>query len=289
MRSLTLIIPAYNEEKSIEKFLPETTAFCNKKGFRLIVVNDGSNDNTANVLNKYSHESCLKICTNKVNSGYGAAIKNGVRNAETDYLITIDADGQHNLEDVEKLFQKALEADADMVVGNRRNSSGNYRGLGKWLIRKTAAMLMPLHITDINSGMKLYNTELAKKYIRICPETMAYSDIILLTFIYKKHLVVEVPITVKPRTEGSSTISAMTAIDTMREIVNIVVLFNPMRIFFPLGTLFILASICWDIPIFLRGNGVSVGAMLGTMLGIFLYFFGVLAHQIGSFRKEMLE
>lgn len=289
MHSLTLIIPAYNEEKSLEKFLPSVIEFCKQKGHKLIVVNDGSKDHTAKVLDNYSRENFIKILHNKVNAGYGAAIKKGVRNAQTDYVVTLDADGQHNLDDVEKLLQKAIETDADMVVGNRGNSSGGYRSLGKWFIRKIAGILMPMHIKDINSGLKLYNAELAKKYIRICPETMAYSDIILLAFVYKRHLVVEVPINVKPRSEGKSTISTLTAIDTIREIVNIVVLFNPIRIFFPIGTLFILTSIAWDVPIFLRGNGVSVGTMLGIMTGLIFYFFGLLAHQVGSFRKESLE
>lgn len=289
MRSLTIVIPAYNEEKSLEKFLPTVIAFCKQKGYKLIVVNDGSKDGTAKVLSSYSNESVLKVLTNKLNTGYGGAIKKGVREADTDFVVTIDADGQHNLEDVEKLLQKAIETDADMVVGDRGNTSGYYRSLGKWVIRKIANILMPLPVTDINSGMKLYNTALGKKYLKICPETMAYSDIILLTFVYKRHLVVEMPITVNPRLDGKSTINAMTAIDTIKEIVNIVVLFNPMRVFFPIGTLFIVASIIWDIRIFMNGNGVSVGTMLGIITGIIFYFFGLLAHQVGSFRKESLE
>ncbi len=282
-------MPAYNEEKSLQKFLPETIAFCNKKGYKLIVVNDGSTDNTLNELNKHSRESCLTILHNKMNAGYGAAIKNGIRHSETKYVVTLDADGQHRLDDVEKLYQVALETDADMVVGDRGKASGRYRRLGKWFIRKTASLLMPLPCSDINSGMKLYNAKLGKKYISICPDTMAYSDIILLTFVYKRCLVKEVPITINPRTDGKSTIGMHTAMDTLREIVNIVVLFDPIRIFFPLGTLLIAISLIWEAPIFFRGNGVSVGAMLGIITGFMLYFFGILAHQTGSFRKEMME
>jgi glycosyltransferase involved in cell wall biosynthesis len=289
MPSLTIVIPAYNEEKSLAKYLPSVISFCKQKGYKLIVVNDGSKDGTAKVLAGFSGESVLKVIHNKLNTGYGGAIKKGVRVAETDFVVTIDADGQHNLDDVEKLFQKAIETDADMVVGNRGKSSGYYRSLGKWLIRKIARTLMPMNIEDINSGMKLYNTSLAQKYISICPETMAYSDIILLTFIYKRHLVIEMPVIINPRTEGTSTISTMTAIDTVREIVNIVILFNPLRVFLPVGTLFIIASILWDIPIFLRGSGVSVGALLGIMTGMIFYFFGLLAQQISAFRKSMLD
>jgi len=289
MASLTIVIPAYNEEKSLAKYLPSVIAFCKQKGYKLIVVNDGSKDGTTKVLAGFSSEPVLKVIHNKLNTGYGGAIKKGVRAADTDFVVTIDADGQHNLDDVEKLFQKATETDADMVVGNRGKSSGYYRSLGKSLIRTIARILMPMHIEDINSGMKLYNTELAKKYLSICPETMAYSDIILLTFIYKRHFVVEMPVTINPRTEGNSTISTMTAFDTVKEIVNIVVLFNPLRIFLPVGTLFIIASILWDVPIFLRGSGISVGALLGIMTGIIFYFFGLIAQQISAFRKSFLE
>jgi len=287
--TLTIIIPAYNEERSLGKFLPGVISFCKQKGYKLIVVNDGSKDQTGKILSGFSSESVLKIITNKVNTGYGGAIKKGVREADTDFVVTIDADGQHNLDDIEKLLNKAIETDADMVVGNRGNTSGYYRSIGKWLIRSIAGILMPLHIHDINSGMKLYNTALAKKYLRICPETMAYSDIILLAFVYKRHLVAEIPITINPRTEGKSTINAMTALDTIKEIMNIVVLFNPMRIFFPAGILAILVSIAWDIPIFMQGRGVSVGTLLGIMTGIIFFFFGLLAHQLSSFRRETLE
>lgn len=289
MPSLTIIIPAYNEEHSLEKFLPEAVNFCRQKNYKLIVVNDGSTDNTAKILDAYRGESFVTLLRNKVNAGYGASIKKGVRQAATDFIITIDADGQHSLTDVEKLFNKALETDADMVVGNRGKSSGHYRSLGKWLIRKVAGLLMPLHIHDINSGMKLYNTALAKKYINICPETMAYSDIILLTFVYKKNLVVEEPVTIQPRTGGKSTINTMTALDTLKEIMNIVILFNPIRVFFPAGIACILASVAWEIPILLQGKGISVGSLLGILTGFILFFFGLLAHQLGSFRKEGLE
>jgi glycosyltransferase involved in cell wall biosynthesis len=287
--SLTVIIPAYNEERSLAKYLPEVITFCKEKNYKLIVVNDGSKDSTASVLAGFANESVLKVIRNKVNTGYGGAIKKGVRKADTDFVVTIDADGQHTLSDTEKLFKKAQETDADMVVGNRGYTSGAYRTLGKWLIRSIAGLLMKLDIIDINSGMKLYNTALAKKYIKICPETMAYSDIILLTFVFKRHLVVEETISIKPRTEGKSTISAMTALDTIKEIMNIVVLFNPMRIFFPAGILAILVSIAWDIPIFIQGRGVSVGALLGITTGIFFFIFGLLAHQLSAFRREALE
>ena len=128
-----------------------------------------------------------------------------------------------------------------------------------------------------------------KKYLSLCPDTMAYSDIIALVFVSQKHLVVETPIKVKPRIGGKSTITASTAIDTLKEIVNVVVLFNPMRIFFPLALLFVLAGVAWGLPIVLLGKGVSVGAMLGIVTGIIFFFLGLIAEQLSLVRKEILS
>ena len=107
----------------------------------------------------------------KVNRGYGGALKTGIRNTITPFVVTMDGDGQHNPEDVEKLLNFAIERDADMVVGKRdvKNTSTLYRSLGKFIIRNFTKILMPLPITDLNSGFKLYRTEMAKRYITVCP------------------------------------------------------------------------------------------------------------------------
>ncbi len=289
MKSLSIIIPAYNEEQSLKEFLPKVIEFCKLKRYQLILVDDGSNDNTKNEMEKFSNENFIRIIHNKVNAGYGASIKNAIKKAETDYVVTIDADGQHRPEDIEKLFNTAIEKDAEMVVGDRGKSSSGYRSFGKWLIRKTAGLLMPLSINDINSGMKLYDRELALKYIKICPETMAYSDIILLAFVFKKQRVLEIPIEINTRRNGKSTINTSTAIDTIKEIINIIVLFNPIRIFFPVGLFFIFISGIWEAHIFIAGRGISVGSMLGFVPGVIVLFIGLLTHQISAFRREALE
>lgn len=286
-RDLTIIIPAYNEEASLEKFLPEVIDHCVKNNYKLIVVNDGSKDQTLQVLEYYASEhSVLEIVSHKVNRGYGGAIKSGINACETDCLITIDADGQHYLEDVDRLYHELIERDADMIVGNRGlHSSGYYRTFGKWLIRQIARMLMPLKIHDINSGLKVYNTGLAQKYIPLCPDSMAFSDVITLTFIYKRNLVLELPVRINQRIAGHSTIGVRTAFDTVMEIINIVVLFNPMRIFLPLSIVFIISSCIWELPILLKGNGVSIGAMLGFITGLIFFLLGLIAEQLGNLRR----
>lgn len=291
MSNLSVIIPAYNEEESLKVLLPELLAFVKQTDLQLIIVNDGSKDGTKQVLESHSGSENFKIYHHKVNRGYGGAIKTGIRNSDTTYSITIDADGQHDLEDVLSLQKSIIQEDADMIVGSRmaHKDASVYRGLGKWLIRSFAKMLLPIHIEDINSGMKIYNTELAKRYIRLCPDHMAFSDIIAMVFISKRHLVLEQPINIKPRTAGVSTISTLTAIETVKEILNIVILFNPMRVFFPLAFISIAIALAWGIPIALRGRGVSTGAMLGFTTGVLFFFLGLLAEQLSQIRKDSVD
>jgi glycosyltransferase involved in cell wall biosynthesis len=290
-KTLTLVIPAYNEEASLKENLAALISFCETHSFRLIVVNDGSKDGTGAVLSQYASHACMNAIHHKVNRGYGGAIKSGVAAAETDYVITIDADGQHDLEDVIRLFNFLKEKDADMVIGSRKGqkSASAYRSLGKWLIRSLAKILMPIDIYDINSGIKIYDTKLAQKYLHLCPDAMAYSDIIALVFISQRHRVLELPVKIHPRISGKSTISTATAIDTVREILNIVVLFNPMRIFFPLAMLFFLGALSWGLPFILEDRGVSTGAMLGMVTGFIFFLLGLIAEQLSLIRKRNIS
>ncbi len=287
--SLTIVIPVYNEEESLKLLLPKLTDFCRTNSFQLILVNDGSVDNSRVVLESFC-KGCdfARVISHKVNKGYGGAIKTGIDSSKTKYVITIDADGQHSLEDVAKLHKLITEKDADMIVGSRKGQSGLYRRLGKSLIRFIAKMLMPLKIRDINSGMKIYNTELAKKYISFCPDSMAYSDIILLTFVNQRYLVIEEPIITK-RVAGKSTISLRTALETIIEIINIVMLFNPMRIFFPIALINILFGIIWGLPFMIMGHGISNGAIITIITGLLFFALGLIAEQLSMLRKEKLK
>lgn len=287
MRDLTIVMPAYNEGETLPSYLPEVIDFCQKKNYNVIVVNDGSKDNSKEYLKTLDGTPNFSSINHKVNRGYGGAIKSGIRKSETPYTITIDADGQHYLEDVERLLHEIKETDADMIVGSRegQKNANWYRGLGKAIIRGIAKFLLPHDLYDINSGMKIYSTELAQRYIQLCPDSMSFSDTILLTFISQRHLVLERPISIKERLAGESTINTLTALETVKEILNIVVLFNPMKIFLPLAIFFVLVGIGWGIPIVVRGDGVSSGALLSILSGLIFFFLGLLAEQIGIIRK----
>jgi glycosyltransferase involved in cell wall biosynthesis len=286
---LTVVIPAYNEEASLRGFLPEVIKFCNARGWELVLVDDGSTDSTGDILDEFSQPGQVSVIHHKMNRGYGGAIKSGISAADTDYVVTIDADGQHYLEDIESLYEALISSDADLMVGSRRGleSASMYRDIGKRIIRFVANLLLDVHIHDINSGMKIYNTKLAQRYLRLCPDSMAYSEVITLVFISRRHRVEEHPIRIRQRIAGESTIDTRTAFEAVMEILNIVVLFNPMRIFLPVSILSILLGVAWGLPIILKGDGVSVGAMLAIVTGIIFFFLALLAEQISLVRRDV--
>lgn len=289
--SLTIVVPVYNEDENLPDFAPHAIEYCRARGWEIIFVDDGSHDKTGQIINELASPPEVRVVHHKVNRGYGGALKTGIRVTTTQYLVTIDGDGQHDLEDVERVFLFAQEQDADMVVGKRESKArtSSYRALGKFIIRSFTKTLMPLPITDLNSGFKLYRTELAQKYMTVCPDTMAFSDVITLVFLSERNLVLEYPIHVRPRKVGQSTITTFTAFETVIQVLNIVLMFNPLRVFLPLSILCILAGLAWGIPIVLLGRGVSVGAMLAIVTGLLFFVLGLLASQLSAIRMERLR
>ncbi|MDD2636661.1 MAG: glycosyltransferase family 2 protein [Bacteroidales bacterium] len=287
-KSLTVVMPAFNEKANLVIIVPKLLAKCKEKGWKLILVNDGSTDGTLEEMQKFEDNNLFTIVNNKINRGYGAAIKTGIETCSTEYLITVDADGQHRIEDIEKLYNKMLETDADLIVGSRKGNqkSGNFKSLGKWFIRMLAKALMPVPIHDLNSGMKIYRTNLAKKYIGLTPDTMAFSEIITLIFISYRHYVLEELIVVEERISGKSTIRLQTAFQTFMEIINIVILFNPAKIFLPISGICIIIGLIIGIPIIIAGSGVSTGSLLAFFSGILFFLLGLIAEQLSMIRKS---
>jgi len=287
---LTIVVPIYNEEVSLKILIPSLIKFADENHCKLILVNDGSTDNSDSIIESYNLTSVFKYIKHKKNKGYGATLKAGIEQCETEFVVTVDADGQHLLKDVLKLRTRIIDSDADLVIGSRVDNKGSesIKRFGKFVIRNLSKILIQNQINDLNAGMKMMRTSLAKRYIRICPDTFAFSDVITLIFISEKNVVLEEPIQVIQRQNGKSKITLNTAFETILEIINITVLFNPLRVFLPLTFLFLILGFGWSLKIVLEGNGVSVGGSLLIVLGILCFLIGLVAEQLSFIKKRLM-
>ena len=169
-QNITVVLPAYNEEVSIGSIVLLTRFYADK----VIVVDDGSSDRTAEVARKAGAE----VIIHEVNTGKGGALKTGFAVAEgADIIVTMDSDGQHNPADIPKLVAPILKGEADMVNGSRYlNGLGRntpiYRRIGQTILDRFTNLNSGLKITDSQSGFRAFAAS-TKDIFRFSAQGMA--------------------------------------------------------------------------------------------------------------------
>ncbi|MBI3078362.1 MAG: glycosyltransferase family 2 protein [Deltaproteobacteria bacterium] len=283
-RSVTIVIPAYNEAPAIGPVLDGLKRACGDVVREIIVVDDGSTDDTARIAEGMG----ARVIRHPRNMGYGAAIKTGIQAAESEFVMTMDGDGQHDPADVPRFLR--LSEEHDLVIGHRtqRLHSRLWRMPGKWLLGLLANYLTRQKLLDLNSGMRLIRRAVIVKYLHLCPPGFSFSTTSTLVFYNRGYRVGYVPIAVsRPRTK--STVSPVTGLETLVLILRIMTLFDPLRVFVPLSILLGLFGVAWGLPYAIARRGVSVGALLLLVTALLLFCVGLLSDQISELRKERLE
>ncbi|ACJ16207.1 dolichol-phosphate mannosyltransferase [Thermococcus onnurineus NA1] len=159
-KRITVIIPAYNEAKRIGKVLERIPEFVDE----VIVVDDGSNDNTHWVAVEYSKkDSRIKALRLEKNSGKGAAMREGVKEATGEIIVFMDADGQHRPEEIINLVEPIVREDADFVIGARKFEVQGKRPLHRRLSNIITTRLLRLklrqYVYDTQSGFRAMKRE----------------------------------------------------------------------------------------------------------------------------------
>jgi glycosyltransferase involved in cell wall biosynthesis len=281
---LTIVIPAFNEAAVIASVVASVRELCGHFVQEIIVVDDGSQDETAGV----AEQAGARVIRHRQNQGYGAALKTGIRQATTEFVLTMDSDGQHRAADIPRFL--ATAAEYDMVVGQRSAliHSPLWRMPGKWLLGLMANYLTRRRIPDLNSGFRLIRREVALRYLHICSAGFPFSTTITMALLSRGYQVGYLPIQVDKRV-GRSTVSVTAGLQTVILILRIATLFDPLRIFIPVSVLMGTTGMLWGVPYALAGRGISVGAMLAIVTAIFLFGLGLLSDQISQMRLERFE
>ena len=288
---ITIGIPAYNEEKNIASIITKLKKITDS----IIVCDDGSSDTTSDI----SKNLGAIVITHKKNMGYGVAITSIFQKAKelnSDLLVTFDADGQHRVEDIEKVVEPIKNNTADLVIGSRfldkKSNVPNYRKIGIKVITKITNASIKKKLTDSQSGFRAYNKQVLSQ---ISPSDigMGISTEILIKSSSKGLRIMEVPITIlylgdtsthNPVSHGTSVLLStikFTSIEHPLKFYGI-----PSVIFLIIGGIFTTLAIQYYIDVGrLNSNLTLIGG--GTVLiGIIFLICAILLYSLVSVVRE---
>ena len=284
-------IPAYNEEKNIASIIIKLKKITDS----IIVCDDGSSDMTSDI----SKNLGAIVITHKKNMGYGVAINSIFQKAKElniDLLVTFDADGQHRVEDIEKVVEPIKNNTADLVIGSRfldkKSNVPNYRKIGIKVITKVTNASIKKKLTDSQSGFRAYNKQVLSQ---ISPSDigMGISTEILIKASSKGLRIMEVPVTIlysgdtsthNPVSHGTSVLLStikFTSIEHPLKFYGI-----PSVIFLIIGGIFTTLAIQYYIDVGRLNSNLTLIGGSTVLIGIILLICAILLYSLVSVVRE---
>lgn len=263
---LSVIIPVYNEADSILETihrLHDVLVNSTVGEYEIIVVNDGSTDQTLAVLEK--NNLGFRLISHNQNRGYGAALKTGIRQSQYDIIGITDADGTYPLEELPKLFE-AMKS-CDMAVGARTGEKVRIpwgRRPAKWVLARLANYLAETRIPDLNSGLRVFRKNDALRFFSILPKGFSFTTTITLAMLTNDMRVDFFPVNYMKRKGKSKIRPLRDTLNFVQLIVRTILYFNPLKVFVPVALFFLMCSL----GIFLY-SALAMDRILDTTVSIF--------------------
>jgi len=275
MNSLSIIVPAKNEEIGLTGILPTLRA--RYPDAEIIVVDDNSTDGTSRICEKH-HVSILK---HPYSMGNGAAVKTGARAASGDILIFMDADGQHDPDDIPSLLDKLAEG-YDMVVGSR--SIGSQASIGRmsvnYIYNMFASWIVNRNITDLTSGFRVVRADKFREFLHLLPNGFSYPTTITMSFFRAGYAVGYVPITANKRTGKSHINPLRDGVRFFLIIFKIGTLYSPLKMFMPFSLLFFSTGSGYYAYTFMTQNRFTNMSALLLSVSVLIFLIGLVSEQI---------
>ncbi len=249
----------------------------------VLVVDDGSSDNTAAV----AATAGARVIRHPYNKGNGAAVKTGIRHAAGEYILIVDADGQHSAADALRLV--GYLGDYDLVVGTRAGSNqqaSTARYAGNNLLNWLASYLTGRDIPDLTSGLRAARTSGLREFLHLLPNRFSTPTTTTLAFVKAGYSVRFEPISVGPRLGTSKIKLVSDGARFLMILLKVITVFSPLRIFLPIaGTFFLLGS-GYAIWTSLTRRDVTDSSVLLLVLAVVIFLVGLVSEQISTMRSE---
>ena len=281
---ISIVIPAYNEKNAIEdtvKHIRQTLLDSKLVPHEIIVVDDGSSDDTANL----ALRSGAVVVRHPHNLGYGASLKSGILKSQYDTIVITDSDGTYPVSQIPFLYEKYSEG-FDMVVGARQGIvyKGSYikwplRILLRFLVEWTAGRKIP----DINSGLRIFSKKTISTYFNRLCDTFSFTTSATLAYMMTGRFVTYVPINYSERIGSSHVKLWRDSLRTLQFIIQAVSYYNPLKIFLLLSVICVLAALI-SVAIGLL-NHIATGFLMGAMLiccAIILFGLGLVTDVLAK-------
>jgi glycosyltransferase involved in cell wall biosynthesis len=281
--AVSVIIPAFNEAEGIAGLLEKLVALDYHKKYEVIVIDDGSSDSTAEIVSHFP----VRLINHHTNKGYGAALKTGIRKAHGQKVVMLDSDGQHDPVYIPQIVD--LLEEHELVIGERTSDSfqvKNRQG-GKKIIRWVGEYLFDQKLPDFNSGLRGFDRDLIRAMLHMMPNGFSFSTTSTMAFIKEGYSIGKLPIKVTERQGRPSNVKFVRdGSKTMLLLFRIIMLFNPLKIFFPMSVLITSIGVIWGVYAYMFAGRFANSATIITMLGMFLFFIGLVADQISIMNRR---
>ncbi|HKT31705.1 MAG TPA: glycosyltransferase family 2 protein [Gammaproteobacteria bacterium] len=273
--SLSIILPAKDEAAALPGVLSGLRKLYPQA--ELLVVDDGSTDGTAKMAAKHG----ARVVSHPYAMGNGAAIKSGARAAGGDILVFMDADGQHNPDDVARLLERLTQG-FDMVVGARtRGSQASLgRGFANGIYNLLASWMVGHRIPDLTSGLRAVRANLFREFIHLLPNTFSYPTTSTMAFFRAGYSVAYVPIAASRRIGKSHIRPLRDGVRFLLIIFKVATLYAPLKIFLPISLVFFLLGLGWYVHTYLSTHHFTVMSALLFVTAVLIFLIGLISEQI---------
>ena len=275
--SLSVVIPAYNEEGAVRHTIEDVRAHLDPLGlpYEIIVIDDGSEDRTLEI----ARETGVVVDSNQVNTGYGASLKRGIKHAQYEYVAILDADGTYPARYLPPML--AMCRNQDMVVGDRGAAMKNVpwiRKPAKWVLNTFASFLAERRLNDLNSGLRVFRKSELVPFIPLLPQKFSFTTTITLCMSCNGKRMIYTPIEYGKRV-GKSKIRPVDFLNFIILVLRMTVLFNPLRVFIPLGlALMALGVTKFVYDIFM--DNLSETTIFAFLSALIIWSLGLIADMI---------
>ena len=286
---VSVVLAAYNEASCIEEELDKIRSALDATSFsyEIIVVDDGSSDATARIVEGYER---VELIRHRVNQGSGAARKTGTLAAGGEFVVWSDVDLSYPNERIPDLVKHLQHTAADQVVGARDSERGTMKMLrvpAKYLIRKLACFLTGTPIPDLNSGLRVFRREVGLCYVDLLPKGFSCVTTITLAFLCNGHRVEYLPIRYFKRAGKSKFHPIKDTYRYITQLARMITYFEPLKIFLPLSLSLIgLGAVSSGVNLVRTGSLQEMDIII-MMVGFLIGVLGMLADLFVQYQRKI--